>query len=139
MLLFRDGVNLRLKKDYAGSLKQLRHSYALWPHPLTIVQIGLTHEAAGREVEYRKANARALAIAERTRGKTARAFLRRGHIGDVAAVAFHPTRPVVASGSDDETVKLWDLRSGRVLRTLAGHGGPVRFVAFTPDGPPVPT
>jgi Flp pilus assembly protein TadD len=58
----------------------------------------------------------------------------RGHAGLVNAVAFHPTRPYLASGSDDRTVKLWDLDTARTICTLSGHTGPVTGVAFSRDG-----
>jgi WD40 repeat protein len=32
------------------------------------------------------------------------------------------------------TLKVWDLGSGRLIRTLSGHGGPVHGVAVTPNG-----
>jgi WD40 repeat protein len=41
---------------------------------------------------------------------------------------------LVASGSQDRTVKLWEARTGRLLATMAGHTGGVRSVAFAPDG-----
>src|SRR5206468_1147679 len=34
----------------------------------------------------------------------------------------------------DNTLKVWDLESGRKLRTLEGHSGSVRGVAVSPDG-----
>lgn len=43
-------------------------------------------------------------------------------------------RDLLASGHEDGTVCLWDLRTSAPLRTLNGHGGPVRCVAFAPDG-----
>jgi WD40 repeat protein len=41
---------------------------------------------------------------------------------------------VLASGSNDKTIKLWDAASGRPLRTLHGHTNFVISVAFSPDG-----
>ena len=37
------------------------------------------------------------------------------------SVAFDPQGETLASGSDDNTVKLWEARSGKLLRTLEGH------------------
>jgi WD40 repeat protein len=41
---------------------------------------------------------------------------------------------MLASGSVDKTVKLWDMASGRELRTLSGHSEAVTSAAFSPDG-----
>ena len=35
---------------------------------------------------------------------------------------------------DDNTIKMWDLATGRPVRTLKGHTGPIRSIAFSPDG-----
>ena len=55
---------------------------------------------------------------------------------DVAAIdiAFSPDGWLLASGSSDKTVRLWDAASGQLLRTLEGHTDWVRSVAFAPDG-----
>ncbi len=41
---------------------------------------------------------------------------------------------VLASGSDDQTVRLWDIHTGECKRILQGHNNWVRSVAFSPDG-----
>ncbi len=38
------------------------------------------------------------------------------------------------SASEDKTLKVWDLQTGRAERTLTGHTGAVNAVAVTPDG-----
>ncbi|MCX6560586.1 MAG: caspase family protein [Candidatus Aminicenantes bacterium] len=57
-----------------------------------------------------------------------------GHAARVNSIAFSPDSRVIASGSDDLTIKLWDAATGKQLRSLAGHTDGVRSVAFSPDG-----
>jgi hypothetical protein len=58
----------------------------------------------------------------------------RGHTGAVTAVAFSPDDRLLASGSADCTIKLWDTASGKEVVTLKGHSDRVTGVAFSPDG-----
>ncbi|KAI0044789.1 dynein regulator [Auriscalpium vulgare] len=44
-----------------------------------------------------------------------------GHRDKVNAVAFHPVYSVIASASDDSTLKVWDWETGEMERTLKGH------------------
>ena len=57
-----------------------------------------------------------------------------GHESSVNSVAFSPDGRSLATGSSDGTVKLWDLATGRVIRTIGGPTAGVLSVAFSPDG-----
>ncbi|KAF7587085.1 hypothetical protein BBP40_007724 [Aspergillus hancockii] len=57
-----------------------------------------------------------------------------GHSGWVLSVVFSPDGQMVASGSQDRTIKLWDTRTGEEVRTLKGHSNTVWSVAFSPNG-----
>ncbi|KAJ5819444.1 hypothetical protein N7474_005035 [Penicillium riverlandense] len=57
-----------------------------------------------------------------------------GHSGWVCSVAFSPDGRLLASGSNDKTVRLWDPATGALQQTLEGHSDSVRAVAFSPDG-----
>jgi hypothetical protein len=56
------------------------------------------------------------------------------HTGWVFAVAINPDGNRAVSGSDDGSVRVWDLAAGREQATLTGHTRPVWSVAITPDG-----
>jgi hypothetical protein len=82
---------------------------------------------------------RALAEALYYNDKPSRAPLPRpialeGHISWVTSVAFSPDGKLLASGSHDNMVKIWDWRSGKISATLKGHLSLVQSVAFSPDG-----
>ncbi|MBI4676781.1 MAG: caspase family protein [Elusimicrobia bacterium] len=57
-----------------------------------------------------------------------------GHTGPINSVAVSPDGRFLATGSDDHTAKLWDMATGREIRTLRGHVKNVETVLFTPDG-----
>ena len=57
-----------------------------------------------------------------------------GHAGSVIAVALSADGRWAISGSDDKTLKLWDVETGQVLRTFRGHAGSVNAVALSADG-----
>ena len=50
------------------------------------------------------------------------------------SAAFSPDGRFVVTGSGDYTANLWEAGTGRLVRTLEGHGSPVLSAAFSPDG-----
>ncbi|KAF9502582.1 hypothetical protein BS47DRAFT_1244840, partial [Hydnum rufescens UP504] len=54
-----------------------------------------------------------------------------GHSGAVTSVAFSPIGSLLASGSGDHTISLWDAMSGAHIATLRGHSKSVTSVAFS--------
>ncbi len=56
------------------------------------------------------------------------------HNDSISSVAFSPDGKTLASGSFDNTIKLWNIKTGKVNNTLQGHSNFVNSVAFSPDG-----
>jgi WD40 repeat protein len=56
------------------------------------------------------------------------------HEDTVNSVTFSPDGRLLATASEDKTVKLWEAGTWRNLRTLAGHTRPVENAQFSPDG-----
>jgi WD40 repeat protein len=57
-----------------------------------------------------------------------------GHSNSVNSVAISPDGQILVSGSDDNTIKIWQLSTGQELRTLTGHSDSVNSVVISPDG-----
>jgi COMPASS component SWD3 len=57
-----------------------------------------------------------------------------GHTNYVFCVNFNPQSNIIVSGSFDETVRVWDVKSGKCLKVLPAHSDPVTAVDFNRDG-----
>ena len=57
-----------------------------------------------------------------------------GHTSNIDSISFSPDGRTLASGSWDDTIRLWDAVTGQHKRTLEGHTGYVNSVSFSPDG-----
>ena len=56
-----------------------------------------------------------------------------GHTDEVGAVVFSSNGKSLVSGSNDTTVKHWDMQTGGVIRTFSGHTRLVRTVSVSMD------
>src|SRR5204862_6141215 len=63
----------------------------------------------------------------------ARRTIRTRVAGPSLNVAFSPDGRWLATGGEENTVKIWDVQTGGELRTLRGHTGDVYTVAFSPE------
>ncbi|SVC76244.1 uncharacterized protein METZ01_LOCUS329098, partial [marine metagenome] len=50
------------------------------------------------------------------------------------SITYSPDGNRIATASADGTAKVWDARSGRVIRTVSSYPDKLRSVAFSPDG-----
>jgi COMPASS component SWD3 len=57
-----------------------------------------------------------------------------GHSSFVFCVRYNPQANLIVSGSFDESVKIWDVRRGRCMKTLPAHSNPVSGVDVSFDG-----
>lgn len=66
--------------------------------------------------------------------QTPELMIPRGHAENVSLIAISPDNKLLASGSWDKTVKLWDIANGKELKTLGNFPSWVKSIAFSPDG-----
>jgi len=57
-----------------------------------------------------------------------------GHEGEVNQVRFTPSGDLALSCSDDRTVRVWDLKTGKEIRCLRGHTSRIRCLDVSDDG-----
>ena len=46
-----------------------------------------------------------------------------GHDDYVDSICFSPDGKLLASGSDDNTIRIWDVEGGKEIKVLKGHNG----------------
>jgi WD40 repeat protein len=95
--------------------------------------------AAARDLDQARIREIVLETVERVTGKRIDStgkmlHVLRGHTGRIMAVAITADGGQAVSASSDQTLRLWDLKSGETFYTLECHTGRVSTVAVTPDG-----
>src|ERR671926_80437 len=75
-----------------------------------------------------------VAAAQPEAGAPTPATTLKGHTHTITCLAFAPKGDRLASGSKDQTVRLWDLAANKCVAVLEGHRDMVVSVAFSPNG-----
>jgi WD40 repeat protein len=102
----------------------------LRPNVGPLLSVGFSPDGTRLATAYREV----VVLYEVSFGREQREFV--GHSYFVPSVAFHPRKPeLLATGSWDSTVALWDLPSNKMIRKWQGHPTKiVQSIAFSPDG-----
>jgi WD40 repeat protein len=57
-----------------------------------------------------------------------------GHQAEVSSLSYSPDGKTITSGSWDNTIRLWQAATGKLLQTLQGHQDWVWSISYSPDG-----
>ena len=57
-----------------------------------------------------------------------------GHTQNITQIAWSPDGHIIASPSEDHTIRLWDTKTGQCLHTLSGHSDTINGVSWSPNG-----
>jgi WD40 repeat protein len=57
-----------------------------------------------------------------------------GHTQPIESVGLSPDGMLALAGSQDKTLRIWQVETGNELQHLIGHTHYVRCVSFSPDG-----
>jgi WD40 repeat protein len=56
------------------------------------------------------------------------------HGSEITSLAFSPDGYIMASGSKDRTIKLWNVQTGELFKDFQGHPEGITWVRFHPQG-----
>ncbi len=62
-----------------------------------------------------------------------------GHVGIITSVAYSPDGNYILTSSQDDTARLWDIKTGNTVRIFAAHTDDIWSVVFSPDGQTITT
>jgi serine/threonine protein kinase/WD40 repeat protein len=98
-------------------------------HPAVLTSISVSPD--GREVAYAGTD-KTVFIVTADDFRFVHRF--RAHDKAITAIAWHPSRPILATVSDDVSLKLWNTEDGTLLARTLGIGRSILSVGFSPTG-----
>ncbi len=133
----KDQIKLAEKwLDYAGNIAKKEFKYDIYIRSygwLQKAQLGLTKKERENVLKTMRSIMDRLPP-EYQVGEIVREVLQIGDLlGSVYSARFSPNGKLIVTGSADNTVRVLDRKSGKLIRSFAGHTGPVWSVAFAPN------
>lgn len=124
---------------FIKSSRQMLHNaaYCVVKHPMSINN--LSPNLALNMLEMGMLTPEELGLACQSNPKLlasdlSKSLILRGHEALIGGIAWSLDGRQFASGSEDCTVRIWNLATGQEQRVLRGHGSWVNIIAFSPDG-----
>jgi len=88
-----------------------------------------------RGLSYEKDPAKTVTVSEKaSEGKKPELVIQNGHSDAIRAVAFSRDGKLLATGGEDNTIKLWNVATGRLIQNFEGHTDFVRSIVFSSAG-----
>ena len=73
-------------------------------------------------------------VTAQTAEQSIETVIQTGHYAAVTAVAYSPDGKFAVTGSADKTIKLWEVATGREIRSYLGNSGDITFLTFNQTG-----
>jgi WD40 repeat protein len=130
------GGDMHLLESHNGAPVRTNHCYMKNLYSVAFSPDGTVVAAGGAYHEGNDDNSGYLHVWDVREGTKQQ---RIGHGDAVYSIAFSPDGNSILTGANDNTARLWDVRTAKLLRILIGHDDSVYSVAFTPDGKRIAT
>jgi WD40 repeat protein len=132
--LLEQGLATHTRGNTPKAYQLFQRAHRLAPRAETYYWLGRCLAEMKKPLTARKMFARALTAAQAKHGRRPLPELIFGHTRDARAVSLSRDGKRLASGGGDGIVRIWDARTGKLLRKLTGPNGRVESVSFSPDG-----